>query len=97
MGSVVFSAAKKNPGFLVWKYVVNVTSVGRRHARWTVDHLWLELPSPQWKPHLDLWTKIYGCWTKNRGILPPKWMVKIMENPIKIDDFGVPLFLETPI
>ena len=27
---------------------------------------------------------------------PPKWMVKIMENPIKIDDLGVPLFLETP-
>ena len=26
----------------------------------------------------------------------PKWMVKIMENPIKIDDLGVPLFLETP-
>ena len=25
----------------------------------------------------------------------PKWMVKIMENPIKIDDLGVPLFLET--
>ena len=24
-------------------------------------------------------------------------MVKIMENPIKIDDLGVPLFLETPI
>ena len=23
-------------------------------------------------------------------------MVKIMENPIKIDDLGVPLFLETP-
>ena len=30
-------------------------------------------------------------------ILPPKWMVKIMETPIKIDDLGVPLFLETPI
>ena len=28
---------------------------------------------------------------------PPKWMVKIMENPIKIDDLGVPVFLETPI
>ena len=28
---------------------------------------------------------------------PPKWMVKIMENPIKMDDLGVPLFLETPI
>ena len=24
-------------------------------------------------------------------------MVKIMENPIKIDDLGVPLFLEIPI
>ena len=34
-----------------------------------------------------------GCWTNNRGILPPKWMVKIMENPIKLDDLGVP----TPI
>ncbi len=27
----------------------------------------------------------------------PKWMVKIMENPIKMDDLGIPLFLETPI
>ena len=26
----------------------------------------------------------------------PKRMVKIMENPIKMDDLGVPLFLETP-
>ena len=33
--------------------------------------------------------------SKNRGILPPKWMVKIMENPIKIHDFA--FFLETPI
>jgi len=24
-------------------------------------------------------------------------MVKIMENPIKMDDLGVPIFLETPI
>ena len=29
--------------------------------------------------------------SKSRGILPPKWMVKIMENPIKILDLGVPL------
>ena len=31
--------------------------------------------------------------SKNRD--PPKWMVKIMENPIKMDDLGggVPLFL----
>ena len=34
--------------------------------------------------------------SKNRG-KPPKWMVKIMENPIKMDDLGVPLFLETPM
>ena len=33
--------------------------------------------------------------SKNRGI--PKWMVKPMETPIKMDDLGVPLFLETPI
>ena len=33
--------------------------------------------------------------SKNRGTT--KWMVFIMENPIKMDDLGVPLFLETPI
>ena len=32
--------------------------------------------------------------SNNRG-KPPKWMVKKMENPIKMDDLGVPLFLET--
>ena len=32
--------------------------------------------------------------SKNEGY--PKWMVKIMENPIKMEDLGVPLFLETP-
>ena len=31
--------------------------------------------------------------SKNNGT--PKWMVKIMENPIKILDLEVPLFLET--
>ena len=33
--------------------------------------------------------------SKNSGT--PKWMVDFMENPIKMDDLGVPLFLETPI
>ena len=44
----------------------------------------------------------YGCF-KNMGVepkiggKPPKWMVKIMENPIEMDDLGgPPLFLETP-
>ena len=32
------------------------------------------------------------------GGKPPKWMVEIMVvNPIKMDDLGVPLFLETPM
>ncbi len=31
--------------------------------------------------------------SKNRGT--PKWMVKIIENPTKMDDLRVPLFLET--
>ena len=33
---------------------------------------------------------INGCFRKI-GVFPPKWMVKIMENPIKMDDLGVPL------
>ena len=33
--------------------------------------------------------------SKNRGT--PKWMVKIMENPIKMDGLGVPLFSKTSI
>ena len=37
-----------------------------------------------------------GVEPKIGGLYPPKWMVKIMENPIKMDDLGVPLFLETP-
>ena len=32
--------------------------------------------------------------SKNRGG-PPKWMVYNVENPIKMDDLVVPLFLET--
>ena len=32
--------------------------------------------------------------SKNKGT--PKWMVYFMENPIRMDDLGVPLFLETP-
>ena len=39
--------------------------------------------------------KMYIGVSKNSGT--PKWMVKIMEIPIKMDDLGVPLFSETPI
>ena len=30
------------------------------------------------------------------GGKPPELMIYCMENPIKMDDLGVPLFLETP-
>ena len=40
---------------------------------------------------------VYGCFQKIRVVNPPKWMVDFMENPIKMDDLGVTLFLETPI
>ena len=33
-------------------------------------------------------TSTYGCWTKNRGILPPKMDGENHGNPMKIDDLG---------
>ena len=41
-----------------------------------------ELVSELHELHLGVEPKIGGK--------PPKWMVKIMENPIKMDDLGVP-------
>ena len=38
---------------------------------------------------------VYMGVSKNRDT--PKWMVKIMENPIQMDDLRVPLFSETSI
>ena len=46
------------------------------------------------KNHDKIYNYIWGA-SKNSGT--PKWMVKIMEHPIKMDDLGVPLFLETSI
>ena len=41
---------------------------------------------------------MFETWVFPKIVVSPKWMVKIMENqtPIKMDDLGVPLFLETP-
>ena len=56
-------------------------------------------PDPTWR-RLKNDEKMFGKnkrkyvgGSKNGGT--PKWMVKIMENPIKMDDLGVPLFSET--
>ena len=56
--------------------------------------------SPKFGPHLLLLlakhTRDMDV-SKNRGGKPPKMDGFIRENPIKIDDLGVSLFLETPI
>ncbi len=39
--------------------------------------------------HLKKW---HGWPSKHRGILPPKWRVKIMENPIKTQLMETPTF-----
>ena len=53
------------------------------------------ITEPRWSWTLTFTGLVYGCWTKNRGGKnPPKWMVKIMENPFNIYDLGsFPLFL----
>ena len=35
-------------------------------------------------------------WVFSKNMDTPKWMVKMMENLIKMDDLGVPPFTETP-
>ncbi len=51
----------------------------------------------RWAPGNDADSKLHMGVEPKIGGKPPKWMVKIRENPIRIDDLGVPLFLETPI
>ena len=61
----------------VMKFILIVPYI--THRLWTKIHLLVLFLEIQ---HEDIWVfpKIVGK--------PPKWMVKIMENPIKIDDLG---------
>ena len=43
-----------------------------------------------WLPFQAMHLPVHVTVSKNRGI--PKWMVKIMEKPIKIHDLGGTLF-----
>ena len=38
------------------------------------------------------WSVFWGCGCQPKNNGTPKWMVKIMETPIKMDDLGVLLF-----
>ena len=39
-----------------------------------------------------IWPCLISMWWVPKIGVPPKWMVKIMDNLIKMDDLGVPLF-----
>ncbi len=59
-----------------------------------------EIEIAPFKLEMMFWGFGNGCWTKNRGILPPKWMVKIMGKPYEqMDDLRVrtPIFGNTQI
>ncbi len=63
-------------------------SCGTDDDRWDWDRLRGEVSALKSGKGLD------GCWTKNRGgKIPPKWMVKIMENPMRMLWGGVPPIL----
>ena len=90
--SITIPTKRKNSIPRVYRKPLGISEISTKKT----FGLWLRLRGPVdacWYTHDK-----YGCQPKNRGILPPKWMVKIMENPIKVGWFGgPPLFLETSI
>ena len=94
--NIIINIMLKSHGFVPWFLV---------SADWWC--LNIQFPSADWwdcqadsipqqnDPSLSDWFRKFRYMgvSKNRGT--PKCMVKIMEDPIKIDDLGVPLFSET--
>ena len=68
----------------------------KKHKKttWKPDDTWKDWYISYISSRLSI-NRLYIGFSRNSGT--PKWMVKIVENPIKMDDLGVPLFLETPI
>ena len=63
-------------------------------APWGVSHVqgvhrkWLSLPAFHHRPSRCVSIHPYMGVEPKIGVKPPKWMVKIMDNPIKMDDLG---------
>ena len=86
-----------------WVTTWVTTVTGKKNTGW--QPLWISTNQPwdlsfimvtgaDW-PKIVGWKPSYWCQPKNRGILPPRWMVKIMENPIKWMIWGYTYFWKT--
>ena len=75
---------------------ITITLLGQRHhTHWQPEDPIVQPAAPQLQPERD--QEIYMGVEPKIGGKPPKWMVKIMENLIKMDDLGVfPYFWKHP-
>ncbi len=76
----------------IWKFHGSRWSTLCAPMIWPMEFAKLKLLGDVHKRHLGP----SGCWTKNRGILPPKSSILKGFSMIFTIHFGVPLFLETP-